>query len=106
MVWASISIHGVFGLYFYPEKYGINQHLYTNNCLNSFFHQLDSIDIENKNDFAFQRDNAGPHITAKFQNPMRQRFGNNFIGVGGVTSWPARSPDLTIPEFFMGIFEG
>ncbi len=101
MVWACISIHGVIGLYFYPQKSRINQHLYTDNCLNSFFHQLESIDIENKNDFVFQHDNARPHITAKVQNHLRQKFGNNFIGVGGVTPWPARSPDLTIPDFFL-----
>jgi hypothetical protein len=101
MVRACVSIKGVIGLYFYPPKTKINQHLYTDNCLEWFYSELEHNENLNKSDLWFKNDNARPHITAKVQNFLRQKFGHMFIGVGVTVPLSACSSDLTIPDFFL-----
>lgn len=49
----------------------------------------------------FQQDGAPPHNAAAVMNYLANRFNNRVIATNGPVRWPARSPDLTILDFFI-----
>ena len=49
----------------------------------------------------FQQDGAPPHFSNRTRSLLNQRLANRWIGRGGPIPWPARSPDLTICDFFL-----
>ncbi len=49
----------------------------------------------------FEQDGAPPNYSIPVRNYLDQKFGNNWIGRGGPTAWPPRSPDLTPLDFFL-----
>ena len=48
--------------------------------------------------FRFQQDGAKPHTAKSVQTWLTDKFGKNFIDKD---SWPERSPDLNICDFFL-----
>ena len=51
----------------------------------------------------FQQDSAPPHWgLLHVRGSLEQRFPCQWIGRGGPTPWPARSPDMTPLDFFGG----
>ncbi len=50
---------------------------------------------------SFQQDGAPPHMNHGVRDFLRDTFGENWIGKYGPENWPAKSPDLTPPEFFV-----
>lgn len=53
----------------------------------------------------FQQDGAPPHYRANVRQYLNSTFPNRWIGRRGAIEWPARSPDLTPLDFFMGLCE-
>ena len=51
----------------------------------------------------FQLDGAPPHLGLHVRDALDREYPNRWIGRDGPTSWPARSPDLTPLDFFLGI---
>lgn len=49
----------------------------------------------------FQQDGAPPHYSNIVRTSLNERFPDSWIGRGGPTSWPPRSPDLTPLDFFL-----
>lgn len=49
----------------------------------------------------FQQDGAPRHSSIVVKDVLRQMFRNKWIANGGPVSWPARSPDLSILDFFV-----
>lgn len=49
----------------------------------------------------FQQDGAPPHFSQIARAELNQQFGHRWIGRGGPINWPARSPDLTPPDFYL-----
>lgn len=49
----------------------------------------------------FQQDGAPPHYRITVRQWLNDRFPNRWIGRRGPIEWPARSPDLTSPDFFL-----
>ena len=49
----------------------------------------------------FQQDGAPAHYATSVRNWLDQTFPNRCIGRRGQIEWPARSPDLTPPDFFV-----
>ena len=49
----------------------------------------------------FQQDGAPPHTSHDARNLLQDIFGENWIGKHGRPNWPARSPHLTPPDFFL-----
>jgi hypothetical protein len=47
----------------------------------------------------FLHDGAGPHFARAVRNELDDMFPEQWIGRGGPTHWPARSPDLTPLDF-------
>lgn len=49
----------------------------------------------------FQQDGAPPHWGLNVQGYLDHTFQNRWIGQGGPTEWPPRSPDLTPLDLFL-----
>ncbi|CAH0560489.1 unnamed protein product [Brassicogethes aeneus] len=49
----------------------------------------------------FQQDGAPAHFSRDVRAYLDGIFPNQWIGRNGPSRWPARSPDLTIPDFFL-----
>jgi hypothetical protein len=108
-VWCAISSYGVLGPYYYEQNgqnvtvNGIRYHdmlerkfipdLF-NFCLQ---HDLDPLEMW------FQQDGARPHIVNSVRQYLQHagRFGGRTIGDRLDHHWPARSPDLTVCDFFL-----
>lgn len=53
------------------------------------------------NELWFQQDGAPPHWGVNVRHYLDQTFPQRWIGRGGPTEWPPRSPDLTPLDFFL-----
>ena len=51
----------------------------------------------------FQQDGALPHWSLNIMDYLDATFPDAWIGRGGPTAWPARSPDFTPLDFFCGV---
>lgn len=49
----------------------------------------------------FQHDGAPPHFLRDVRAHLDNEFGQRWIGRGAPVVWPARSPDLTMMDFFL-----
>ena len=49
----------------------------------------------------FQQDGAPAHYSLEVRDWLDQKFPDRWIGRRGPIEWPARSPDLTPPDFFL-----
>lgn len=49
----------------------------------------------------FQHDGAPPHFSSLARKFVDESFPNQWIGRGGTTPWPPRSPDLSPLDFFL-----
>ena len=52
-------------------------------------------------DCYFQHDGAPPHYGHYVRQWLCENFPRKWIGRRGPIEWPARSPDLTPPDFFL-----
>ena len=52
-------------------------------------------------DLHFQQDGAPAHYTKDVRQWLDESFPGCWIGHRGPIEWPARSPDLTLPDFFL-----
>lgn len=62
---------------------------------------LDNLPLINYNQYWFQHDGAPPHQTGPVREYLNEKFPNKWIGKNGPIAWPARSPDLTVPDTFL-----
>jgi len=50
--------------------------------------------------FIFRQDGAPPHFHRDVTTSLDETFPGRWVGRGGPTAWPPRSPDLTPLDFF------
>lgn len=62
---------------------------------------LEELPAEVQADIIYQHDGAPAHFGRQVRNYLDERFPENWIGRRGPVEWPARSPDLTPPDFFL-----
>ena len=53
-----------------------------------------------RTNLTFQQDGAPPHFRITVRSYLDEKFGERWIGRGGPTAWPPRSPDLTPLDFY------
>jgi hypothetical protein len=100
--WCAVYAGGVIGPFFFEN--GVGQTLTVNGeryraMINDFLMpQLDELGLEN---MWFQQDGATAHTARETTDILKQAFPGRLISRFGDLHWPARSPDLTAPDFFL-----
>ncbi|XP_011882183.1 PREDICTED: uncharacterized protein LOC105569928 [Vollenhovia emeryi] len=67
--------------------------------LNEFL--LPELDEQGLEDIWFQQDGATAHTARATMDILKETFPGRLISHFGDMHWPARSPDLTVPDFFL-----
>ena len=49
----------------------------------------------------YQQNGAPPHFAAIVRDSLNCQLNNRWIGRGGPIQWPPRSPDLSVPDFWL-----
>ncbi len=92
-VWAAISSSGIIGPFFFEGTVNGRNYL---DMLQTFFWPK----VQDQ-DCYFQQDGAPPHYAREVRHWLDENFPGKWIGRRGPIEWPARSPDLTPPDFFL-----
>lgn len=103
-VWGAVIGNHVIGPHFFEGNLG--GAAYLNFIQNILPGMLAVLPTEIRNEIWFQHDGAPAHYSRPVRDLLDQQFPNRWIGRGGPTRWPARSPDLTKIDFFVGIHKG
>ena len=104
-VWCAISQFGVIGAYFFEEDrvtVTVNFEHYVAMLHNYLQARMEEI-IENEGLGVvwFQQDGATAHTARISLNILRHMFPGRLVSLRGDLGWPARSPDLSICDFFL-----
>ena len=102
-VWCAMSSYGVIGPYFFENDDGLATTVTSMRyvaMLETFVaHELRNFPQVIENTW-FQQDGATSHTARISMAAVRQLFGNRVISKNGDISWPPRSLDLTVCDFF------
>lgn len=104
-VWCAVSQFGVIGPYFFEEEgvtVTVNSTRYVSMLHNFLEPRMDEIVEEHGlGDLWFQQDGATAHTARISLNVLREMFPGRLVSSRGDVGWPARSPDLSICDFFL-----
>lgn len=98
-VWSGIVGGRILGPFFFDGPVTGNTYLHF--LQNNFQQYLEDVPLNLIQRMWFQHDGAPPHYSRIVREYLDAEFGNRWIGRGGPIPWPARSPDLTKPDFFL-----
>jgi hypothetical protein len=62
---------------------------------------LEDVPLQTRREMWYQHDGAPPHFGTQVRDHLNSVYPGKWIGRGGPVGWPARSPDLTPPDFFL-----
>lgn len=101
-VWCGVYAGGVIGSNFFENSAGqtttVNGERYRAMLNDFLLPQLDALTLEN---MWFQQDGATAHTARPTTEILRAAFPGRLISRFGDLHWPARSPDLTVLDFFL-----
>lgn len=97
-VWAGVWYGGIIGPYFFNGT--INGLRYQQMLAEFVWPAVSNFILEDE-PFYYQHDGAAPHFARVVRDWMNEHFQNQWIGRRGYIDWPPRSPDLTVPDFFL-----
>lgn len=98
-VWAGILGNSLIGPYILPNR--LNSPTYLVFLRDILPELLEQIPLNQRRQMWFQHDGAPAHYGNIVQEFLNQTFEQRWIGRGGPTRWPPRSPDLTPIDFFL-----
>lgn len=99
-VWAGIKGDTIIGPHFFENT--LNAERYLNFLQTNFQNFVDEkIPLAELETLWFQHDGAPPHNGINVCEFLNHEFPDRWIGNRGVVRWPARSPDLTPPDYFL-----
>lgn len=102
-VWCGVASWGIVGPYFFEERgkvATVTGGRYRRMLQEYLIPQLLQNNISLR-DVWFQQDGAGPHTAASTLALLKSFFPGKVLSKGGSVMWPPRSPDLTLPDFFL-----
>lgn len=102
-VWCSVAAFGILGPYFFEEDgrtVTVTSQRYLEMLQNFLPAELQRLGVQN-NDLWFQQDGATSHTARICMAALRSMFPGRLVSRHGDFNWPPRSPDLTIPDFFL-----
>lgn len=104
-VWCAVSKFGIIGPYFFEDNgrtVTVTAERYVTMLEEFFEPQLEELRAAtNLGDIWFQQDGATSHTARISMARLRQVFPLRLVSVRGDVEWPARSPDLSICDFFL-----
>jgi len=102
-VWCGVGASGIVGPYFFEndneETVTVNSERYVTMLEGSVEPQLRRLGIDPEA-LNFQQDGATAHTARNSMAVVREMFGTVISRFGDI-AWPAQSPDLTVPDFFL-----
>lgn len=98
-VWCGIVNGHLIGPFFFEEN--VNGNAILELLRDHLPLLLEDVDLETRRRMWIQLDGAGPHFALIVREFLNRNFQQRWIGRGGPVAWPARSPDLTYPDFFL-----
>lgn len=102
-VWCAMSSLGIIGPFFFEDDLGytvtVNSDRYADMLATFFFPRLDGFNPDDNT--LFQQDGATSHTAIVSMDLLKLAFPGCLISRNGDFPWPARSPDLTAPDFFL-----
>jgi hypothetical protein len=103
-VWCAISSQHIIGPYFFQNEQGdsltVTGDRYRQMLQNFFIPQLQLRRIRLHRTW-FQQDGATCHTANETLSFLREKFPGRLISKKGDINWPPRSPDLSVPDFFL-----
>ncbi|XP_031357888.1 uncharacterized protein LOC116181640 [Photinus pyralis] len=104
-VWCAVSQFGVIGPYFFEEEgvtVTVNSARYVAMLQNFLQPRMNEIVEEHElGDLWFQQDGATAHTARASLHVLREIFPERLVSLRGDVGWPARSPDLSICDYFL-----
>lgn len=98
-VWCGVLGNRILGPYIYEGTLNSERYLV---FLNTEFNEyLEELPLQILRDVWFQQDGAPPHNSRIVRNHLHRQFPEKWIGNNGFVEWPARSPDLSVLDFFL-----
>lgn len=98
-VWCGIFYDRIIGPYFIEGN--LNQHVYLDILEQFVLPFLNTLEPEVRNNMFWQQDGCPAHCTALVRQWLNDHFGAKWIGRFGPNHYPARSPDLSLLDFFL-----
>lgn len=98
-VWCGIVGDHLVGPHFFEGH--LNGPMYAEFIVNNLPQLLENVPLHIRRNMWMQHDGAPPHYAVCSRLEMNNVFQNKWIGRGGPVAWPARSPDLTMVDFFL-----
>lgn len=98
-VWCGILGNKLIGPYFIDGT--LNGIKYRNFLEHELPPLLEDVALPIRQIMWFQHDGCPAHYSATAREVLNRDFNGRWIGRGGPVNWPARSPDLTSPDFFL-----
>lgn len=98
-VWAGVLGNSVIGPFFIDGN--LNGAVYLDLLQNRILPSVREV-AENLDSVWFQQDGCPAHEQLQVRNFLNNNFPNRLISNSGNILWPARSPDLTVMDFFFG----
>jgi hypothetical protein len=99
VIWAGIVCDHLLGPVILPPHLNEAAYLVLRNTLPLL---MENVSLAMRRDMWFQHDGALPHFSFVVRAHLNNTYGEQWIGTAGLVAWPARSPDLTLLDFFFG----
>lgn len=98
-VWAGILGDRLIGPYILPHRLnGAHYHQFLVNVLPAL---MDDVSYQQRLQMWFMHDGAPAHFHRNVREHLTLTFGDHWIGRGGPTPWPSRSPDFNPLDFWL-----
>jgi hypothetical protein len=98
-VWIGQLGNRIIGPHFFPRV--LNGETYANFLENALPVLLEEIPLAQRRNILYQHDGAPAHYSRIVRDILNLQFPNRWIGRGGPTAWPPRSPDLNPIDFWV-----
>jgi AraC-like DNA-binding protein len=102
-VWCGVASWGIVGPYFFEERNRVatvTGARYRRMVQKFLIPHLHRSHVPLRSVW-FQQDGARPHTAAATLTLLKDIFPGKVLSKGGSMEWPPRSPDLTLPDFFL-----
>ena len=102
-VWCGVAMKGIIGPYFFEDENGsnvtVNGPRYRDMLEHFVIPKLTELGLSRG--VWFQQDGATCHTSNVSMALLRKKFKGRLISKRGDVHWPPRSPDLTVPDFYL-----